>query len=273
MAATFGNLDLESLGVVGEPSVEYAKFETKVSEPDGYDGGVLANFRRGSTKIKFNLALDGDRAALVRKMNQLAAELGKGQQELVLPNMTQGFHFDAAANCVLQPVEYVDGFVLPLEFAVPDGCAVNRQSISIEHQGSIVVDSRQAVPWHVEMQGTAVLENYNPQIPGDGSAAIRLDIGDDHWSSALYFDLTSLGNRLEFGNVVVDSKTESFSASVISKSSAYSDAYFIPISTNVFATIDPGTYSVSLEMVFSRAGGRQPVPLNFAISWEDRTVW
>ena len=131
MAATFGNLDLESLGVVGEPSVEYAKFETKVSEPDGYDGGVLANFRRGATKIKFNLALDGDRGSIVAKMNQLAAELALGQQELVLPNMTDGYHFDASANCALQPVEYVDGFVLPLEFAVPEGCAVSSVEMNI----------------------------------------------------------------------------------------------------------------------------------------------
>ena len=55
MAATFGNLDLESLGVVGEPSVEYASFETKVSEPDGYDGGEAARF--GADFLEFKPAV------------------------------------------------------------------------------------------------------------------------------------------------------------------------------------------------------------------------
>ena len=158
MAATFGNLDLESLGTVGEPSVEYAKFETKVSEPDGYDGGVLANFRRGATKIKFNLALDGDRAALVSKMNQLAAELGKGQQELVLPNMTEGYHFDASANCVLHPVEYVDGFVLPLEFVVPRGLAEKKEEYTLQKLGSERIANNGIYPARMVFKGTTIAE-------------------------------------------------------------------------------------------------------------------
>jgi len=165
MAATFGNLDLESLGVVGEPSVEYASFETKVSQPDGYDGGVLANFRRGATKIKFNLALDGDRGSIVAKMNQLAAELSKGQQELVLPNMTEGYHFDASANCALQPVEYVDGFVLPLEFVVPEGCAVRNRSIteSIHVITNIEVGGEYPPSYKVEFESTT---EYTGRVSG-----------------------------------------------------------------------------------------------------------
>ena len=131
MAATFGGLNLEELGVVGEPEVEYARFETEVSEPRGYDGGVLANFRRGATTIKFNLALTGTRTEITNKLNALAAELAKGQQELILPTMTPGYHFDASANCALQPAQYIDGFVLPLEFSVPFGLAVQNNSASL----------------------------------------------------------------------------------------------------------------------------------------------
>lgn len=178
MAATFGNLDLESLGVVGEPSVEYAKFETKVSEPDGYDGGVLANFRRGATKIKFNLALDGDRAALVRKMNQLAEELAKGQQKLILPNMTPGCHFDAAANCTLQPVEYVDGFVLPLEFVVPRGFAEKKEEYTLERGIRKRIANNSIYPARMVFNGTTVAE-----CTGLGSNAVVSITGKERSSS------------------------------------------------------------------------------------------
>lgn len=123
MAATFGSLNLEELGVVGSPEVQYAKFETELSQPKGYDGGVLANFRRGATTIKFNLTLDGTQSEITNKMSALAYELAKGQGRLVLPNMTSGAYFEASANCAIKPDQYIDGFVLPLEFVVPDGCA------------------------------------------------------------------------------------------------------------------------------------------------------
>lgn len=139
MAATFGSLNLEELGTVGEPDVQYARFETEVAEPRGYDGGVLANFRRGATTIKFNLALTGTNTEIINKMNALADELSKGQQELVLPNMTAGFHFDASANCALQPAQYIDGFVLPLEFVVPYGLAIKKFEASIR-EGAVTID-------------------------------------------------------------------------------------------------------------------------------------
>ena len=165
MAATFGSLNLEELGILGEPEVQYAKFETEVSEPRGYDGGVLANFRRGATNIKFNLALTGTKSEITNKLNTLAAELAKGQQELVLPTMTPGFHFDASANCTLAPAQYIDGFVLPLEFTVPDGMAYKEDAYTVGiGSGKVIYDIELPSWWSVEatamqqvtIQGTGV---------------------------------------------------------------------------------------------------------------------
>lgn len=139
MACTFNGLDLESLGTVGDQEVEYASFQTELSSPQGHDGDVLSNFRRGPTTVKFNLAMDGTPAELTAKMNRLAEALSGGMGELVMPDQTEGFHLDAVPNCTMRPSVYHDGFVLPLEFVVPDGAATG---------------------------GTEIIRFYPPETPG-----------------------------------------------------------------------------------------------------------
>lgn len=123
MACTFNGLDLESLGTVGDQEVEYASFQTELSSPQGHDGDVLANFRRGPTVVKFNLAMDGTEEERVGKVGALASAMSGGMGELVMPGMPAGHRFLAVPNCVLRPSAYIDGFVVPVEFVVPDGCA------------------------------------------------------------------------------------------------------------------------------------------------------
>lgn len=123
MACTFNGLDLESMGTVGDQEVEYASFQTTLSSPQGHDGDVLSNFRRGPTTVKFNLAIDGTPAELTAKMNRIAAAMSGGMGELVMPDQTEGYHLDAVPNCALKPSVYHEGFVLPLEFSVPYGLA------------------------------------------------------------------------------------------------------------------------------------------------------
>ena len=278
MAATFGTLDLAELGTVGNPNVQYAKFETEVSQPKGYDGGVLANFRRGATTIKFDLALTGTKSEITNKLNLLAAELTKGQQELVLPNMTPGYHFDASANCALQPNQLIDGFVLPLEFVVPHGLAISEtKSAPFESSPTygggleIVVEFGGIMPvrWVVRYEGAVNLpKEYVPQLKARVHVYDTIDsymkiggkyVYDRAWESYVYEQVESSSG------MVINSTT----------GSAYAGDYEMgvyPITMDVeklFAPVQPG---VEFQLDIEPKTGSLNYE-NARLEWHEESVW
>lgn len=158
----FNGLNLSKLGTVSEPEIQYANFTASTSSPAGYDGAVLSNFKRDQTVIRFNLALTGTERERVDKLEELMVALSAGKSWLILPEQAHiGTGFVAVPNMALAPSRYIDGFVVPMEFIVPEGCARKRNDIV----QVIASGSRQA---------TTLVEPTEVQITGQVDAVWRL---------------------------------------------------------------------------------------------------
>lgn len=218
----FLTVDLEELGTVGEPDIQYANFVTETASPSGYDGSVLANFKRDQTVIRFNLALTGTESERVNKINELVRVMSHGMGRLKMPGMTIGYYFEAVPNMALQPARYIDGFVLPLEFVVPPGCAVCDRAASIDavlpSQGGteVMIGGFLHPQWEfeadVQIQAAAiqrlsvgntdsswymVADRWSPTVSGSGTAHIVLSSEDESVESpewlGLYVSTMTLG--------------------------------------------------------------------------------
>ena len=276
MACTFNGLDLEELGTVGNQEVEYARFDSEVSNPAGYDGGVLVNFHRGPTVVRFDLALTGTESERINKMNMLAAELAKGQGELVMPSQSQGYHLDAVPNTVLKPSVYHDGFVLPLEFTVPDGCAIARKTATIgASPATVEVGGHLPARWSFSSTGSA---EFTPDgAPDPPRAKIVLSVGSSTASATIWNSRSSYQSAA-VSNVSADSDACTLSArfkltySGGTKTTDWVD--IIPGESTTFGEpMQVGENTVSLVVSADRSLVGGPFNLGGTLRWTESSVW
>ena len=123
---TYNGTNLDELGVVGKPVIEYADFQSATYTANGMDGSVLSNFKRGATTIKFDLTITGTEAQRLEKMTTLANCLNTPTAVLVLPGQESSY-FEASPNVTITPNRYMDGFTIPLSFVVPRGHALGQE--------------------------------------------------------------------------------------------------------------------------------------------------
>lgn len=281
MACTFNGLDLEEMGIVGNPDVQYANFVAELISPKGYDGAVLSNFKRDYTTIKFDLALTGTDSERIHKMNLIASALQDGEQELIMPGMTDGYHFSAVPNMAIAPSRYVDGFVIPMTFVVPYGCAVK----------DVAVDGFEVVPdapyYHLEKE--FYMEGFMPSdwtieavYIGDPEGSTPWNYSVDCIISDESGDYVNLHHFLRpfpmwraSGRSVIESDTASvtFYDEMVTPNQVYG---IPPTGTDTWGMLRPGRNKVVIKDTYLDtipSGERYTGHTSATITFKERSIW
>ena len=245
---SYNGVVFDELGDVGNPTVEYADYQTAVYTANGMDGSVLSNFKRGATQIKFDLTLTGTEAERLEKMTTLANCLNSPLGSLVLPGQ-DGSYFEASPNVTITPARYIDGFTIPLTFIVPRGHALGEEK---------TVTCNSTTPTAFEVGGIAPAI-WTAEVDITGVWWVAVNIADN--SQMIDPETLTLNKPDDYYSASIDADTRTLKYD--------NTIYSAPLPSGKWPELTPGTWYVNAIGLLDGGDVAQEITLKYreALLW------
>ena len=251
---TYNGVSLDELGDVGNPTVEYADYQTAVYTANGMDGSVLSNFKRGATQIKFDLTLTGTEAERLEKMTTLANCLNSPLGSLVLPGQ-DGSYFEASPHATITPARYIDGFTIPLTFIVPRGHALGEEK---------TVTCNSTTPTEFEVGGIAPAI-WTAEVDTASSYYVTINVADNQ---AMNYPtkLTIPGPWESFAPLSAPAFVDADTRTTIGNKGGMVPEYGAPLLGSTWPDLTPGTWYIN-------AINEADEPCEITLKYREALLW
>ena len=140
MTLSFDGHDLETIGMCGDPSFDWAGFAPDIEEMESSNGGKLIGQRIQSGTVTFHIAVFGATAEARRvKLSTLAAWLDVDEpKRLVLPD-TPNWYYLAVPSAGFAIDANINPYMFELAFTLTDPIAygITERTVTVPYGGSV----------------------------------------------------------------------------------------------------------------------------------------